>query len=337
MTMNEFTKIVLNTDPLERKGRLFIYGIEERVSASLDFVKTQYRNYPDLERAINYVEYLHSETIKADIDSLYKLGYYPATETEMELDYAVKHALIGSYKAAFSDLRRALELSIVFVYLSSEQVERRKALDWITSRGNTPSFSKALGKLITEGRFQDIDRVCNWKSNLQDLYWELSDFNHNKGQLKGYRELNNTSFLVAGTSTPSIKYETLELFCDLYIQVVSEIVAIQALYNPIILVGLPVDEKFGLNGPVSGYLNVEQVKLVNALIPQKYRDYFESLVENDKEIQSIVEYFASLPDLTDDDLKKQAKEQREFLEQLKKKGGTINGNIAPNPVCTGRG
>lgn len=318
--MNEFTNIIMgNSEPLEKKGKLFICGIEERVNSSLDFIRNEYKNYTELKTAIDYIEYFHSDTIKADIDSLFKLGYYPATETEMELDHSIKHALIGSYKSSFSDLRRALELSIIFVYLSSEQIERKKAVDWIMSKNDTPGFSKALSKLIKQGRFQDIEKSCNWKSNLQDLYWLLSDFSHNKGQLKGYRELNNTNFFTAGTSAPSIKNETLKLFCDFYIKTVKEIVAIQSLYNPIILVGVPFDEKFGLEGPMSGYFNEGQAELVNNLIPKKYRTYFNQLIENDEEIKSIVEYFDSLPDLTEEDLKEQANRQKDFFKQINNK------------------
>ena len=318
--MNEFTKIIMgNSEPLEKKGKLFIYGIEERVNSSLNFIRNEYENYTELITAIDYIEYLHSDTIKADIDQLFKLGYYPATETEMELDHSIKHALIGSYKSSFSDLRRALELCIISVYLSSVQVERKKAVDWIMSKSDTPSFSKALTKLIKQGRYKDIEKSCNWKSNLQNLYWQLSDFSHNKGQLKGYRELNNTNFFTAGTSVPSIKNETLKLFCDFYIQTAKEIVTIQSLYNPIILVGVPFDEKFGLEGPMSGFFNEGQAELVNSLIPEKYRSFFDELMENDEEIKSVVQYFDSLPDLTEEDLKEQADRQKEFFEQMKKK------------------
>jgi len=317
--MNEFTKIIMgSSEPLEKKGKLFIYGIEERVKSSLNFIRNEYENYIELKTAIDYIEYLHSDTIKADIGQLFKLGYYPATETEMELDHSIKHALIGSYKSSFSDLRRALELSVIFVYLSSEQVERKKAIDWIMSKSDTPGFSKAVTKLIKQGRYKDIEKSCNWKSNLQELYWQLSDFSHNKGQLKGYRELNNTNFFTSGTSVPSIKKETLKLFCDSYIQTVKEIVTIQSLYNSIILVGVPFDEKFGLEGPMSGVFNKGQAELVNNLIPERYRSFFDELIENDEEIKSLVQYFDSLPDLTEEDLKEQVNRQREFFKQFRK-------------------
>jgi len=269
--MNEFTKILMeNSKPIEKKGKLFIHGIDERVDAGLEFIRTKYENNVELELAIDYIEYFHSETIKADINQLTKLGYYPSTETEMELDHSIKHALIGSYKSSFSDLRRALELTVTDVYLSSEEVDRQKAVDWIMSVKDTPGFSNVLSKLIKNGRYKDIDDKCEWKSNLQYLYWLLSDFSHNKGQLKGYRELNNTNFFTAGTSLPTIKNDTLKLFCDFYIKTVKEIVALQSLYNPVILVGVPFEEKFGLEGPMSGYLNDGQAAVINKLMPEKY-------------------------------------------------------------------
>lgn len=318
--MNELTDIIMGKrESVERKGKLFIYGIEERVNASLAFIMNEYKSYSELKTAIEYVDYLHSDTITADINQVVKLGYYPATETEMELDHSIKHALIGSYKSAFSDLRRALELCIISVYLSSEKIDRKKAIDWVMSNSDTPGFSNVLNKLIKEGRFRDIDEACHWKINLQNLYWLLSDYSHNKGQLKGYRELNNTSFFTSGTSAPSIKLETLELFCDFYIQIVKEIVAIQSLCNPAILVGVPFEEKYGLEGPMSGYFNELQAEIVNRLIPEKYGSYFNLLIETDEEIKSIIEYFNSLPDLTEEDLISQAKNQADFFEQQQKK------------------
>lgn len=318
--MNELTKIIRgNNDALEKKWQLFIYGIQDRVNISLDFIKNEYQRYEELQNAIDFVEYLLSDTIKSDVEQLSKLGYYPATETEMELDYSIKHALIGSYKSAFADLRRGLELSIIGVYLSSEQYDRKKALDWIMSNDDTPGFSKSINKLVRQSRFKDINLACDWKNNLQKLYWLLSDFSHNKGQLKGYRALNSPNFFTAGTSAPTIKKETLKEFCDLYIKTVKEIVAIQALYNPVILVGVPFDEKYGLEGPMSGYFNDGQAEAVNKLIPGNYRVFFDSVIASDAEINSVKHHFASLPDLTEQDLKEQAKRQKEFFEQFGKK------------------
>ena len=70
---------------------------------------------------------------------------------------------------------------------------------------------------------------------------------------------------------------------------------------------------------MSGFFNEAQAELVNNLIPEKYRSFFDQLMENDGEIKSVVQYFDSLPDLTEEDLREQADRQKEFFEQMKKK------------------
>jgi len=186
--MSDFTKIITeNLEPLERKGHIFVCGIEDRMKGSLEFLKTKYKNITELNLAIEFIEYSNSDAVKSYIEQLYRVGYFPATETEMELDYSIKHALIGSYKSSFDDLRRALELSVISVFLTSEQVDRKKAVAWLMSKSDTPGFSKSLDKLIKQGRFKDFNDNHEWKKNLQNFYWLLSDYSHNKGQLKGYR------------------------------------------------------------------------------------------------------------------------------------------------------
>lgn len=309
-----------NSKPIEMKGRLFIHGIDSRVEASLEFIRTKYENIVELELAIEYMEF-HSETIKADFNQLVKLGYYPSNETEMELDHSIKHALIGSYKSAFSDLRRGLELTVTSIYLLSEEVDRQKADDWINSFENTPRFSAVLHKLIKNGYYKIINDKYEWKSNLQELYWSLSNFSHNKGRVKGYMELNNPSFFTAGTSLPTIKNDTLALFCNCYINTVKEVVTLQSLHNPVILFGVPIEKKFGSEGIMSGYLNDGQSEVIKRLIPENYKNYFNDLIEHDEEKKSVIEYFNSLPDLTEDDLNAQAMRQDEFLNDLK--GGRV--------------
>ena len=240
------------------------------------------------------------------------VGYYPAIETEMELDYSIKHALIGSYKASFSDLRRALELSVTSIYLTSNQSDQKKAIEWINSCSDTPFFSKMLDKLSKEKRFKDFNDKYEWVKNLKQFYWNLSNFSHNKGRLNGYQQLNKISHRARGTIDPSIKLETLAFFCDFYIKTVEEIVIMLALYNPVILVGLPLDEKFGLNPPASGFYNDHQSDLIHKLIPDQFKQYFIDIANNDEDIKCIIEWINSRPDLTDEDFE----EQRRHMDEL---------------------
>ena len=309
-------KDIISLDPLDRKGKIFIDDIESRVNQSLEFIKNQYSNFERLNLAINFIEYHHSDAIKSDFEQLERVGFFPATETEMELDHSIKHALIGSYKAAFSDLRRALELTLISLYLTSEHVNKKKAVQWVNSQLNTPFLSEMLLKLTKNGRYKDIDEACNWSNNVKQFYWEISDFAHNKGQLKSYRKLNETNVFMSGTSAPRINLKTLSTFCDAYITCVEEIVVMLLLYNPVIMVALPMFEKFGVNPPMSGFYEEHQAEFINKLIPDRYKSFLENLKKTDEEIAGIVEWVESQPDLTQEQIERQIEDQKKFMDDL---------------------
>lgn len=302
--------------PLDRKGKIFIDGIQERVNHSLEFIKAQYQNFEKLKIAIDFIEYYLSDAIKSDFEQLLRVGYFPATETEMELDHAIKHSLIGSYKAAFADLRRALELTLTSIYFTSEHSDKKQAVQWVESQTNSPFVSEMLNKLIKSGRYKDINENYKWSDNLKKFYWEISDFAHNKGQLKSYLELNGTNFFISGTSAPRINIKTLSTFCDAYISCVEEIVVMLSLYNPVIIVSLPMLEKFGLNLPMSGFFEEHQSAVINQIIPNRYKDFFENLKQSDEEIKGIVEWVSSLPDLSQEQIEEQIRENKNFMEDL---------------------
>jgi hypothetical protein len=316
--MDDLSEIIFgNLSLLEKKGHAFIYGIEDRVKASLEFIQTKYKNLEQFNRSINFERHL-SEAVKADLSQLFRVGFFPVNEAEMELDHSIKHALIGSYKSAFADLRRALELILVSVYFTSEKFDDKEdeAVKWVESENNTPSFSKMLKELIKTKHFEEFNNKHSWEKKLKEFYWSLSDFSHNKGAAAGYLKLNKTHLFTLGTSVPSISYETLERFCDNYIKTVEEIIVLLVLYNPVILVGVPLDEKFGLEAPISGFFQEGQAELVHELIPCEYKNYFKELAEQDDGIASVLAYFHSLPDLTEKDIEEQIERQEDFFDKF---------------------
>lgn len=303
-------------NPFEKKGKLFIFDIDKRVDESINYLKNNFGNYELLKTANEFVDWCQTDATRADMQTFSKVGMYPNTESEIELDYAIKHALIGSYKEAYGNLRRALELIVIFIYFAHEKIEKERALNWLSSKDDTPSFSRTIEKLKFYERFELIESQLNWKKQIQTLYWELSDFGHNKGQKNGYRELNNLNFHASHTFLPNINLSTLDTFANYYIRTVKEIVVLLALYNPRILIGLPIDEKFGLNPPFSGFFYDYQAEIVEKLIPERYKEIFAELKNNDQEILDIIEWFNSFPDLTEEQLKMQVEEQNNFFNKM---------------------
>jgi len=313
--MNDLAKLILSKlNPFEKKGKVFTYEIDERVDRSLQYLSDSYSKYDLLKTANDFVDMCQTDATRSDLHTLLKVGFYPNTESEIELDYAIKHALVGSYKSAFGNLRRALELIVTFIYFAHENISREKAINWLSAKNDTPNFSRTLKKIKIYDRFIQIENEFQWSKQVQELFWELSDYGHNKGEINGYRNLNDLRIHVGSTFVPNLNLKTLESFANIYIKTVQEIVVLLSLYNPKILLRLPLDKKFGLNQPFSGYFNEYQSEVVYKLIPNRYRQYFEDLKSYDEEVLDTIEWFNSIPDITEDQIKKQIEEQNEIFK-----------------------
>jgi hypothetical protein len=85
--------------------------------------------------------------------------------------------------------------------------------------------------------------------------------------------------------------------------------------NPIILVGLDMDAKFGLNGPVSGFYSDGQSELLRALILDEARPFLEATAAEDPEVVGLREWHSALPDITEEELALQAEQFRKDYEK----------------------
>lgn len=311
--MLSFHEIVTgNLSLLEKKGEIFISSIKERMRQSISYIENEYENNEKFNSSLFFISHFLIDTIKSNELA----GNYPIVEARKELDNSIKHALIGSYKCAFFDLRKALELALVIPYFNSETSNVMEVKNWINSKSNTPGFSKIMSKLLKNQYFKEFNNEHQWKSNIQKLYRKLSDIVHNKGIENSYEKLNNQRSYLGTTTIPKINFTTLKTFCDLYIQTVEEIIIIMILYNPIILVGLPLEEKYGFFEPLTGFFQQGQADILHRLIPNNYKDYFKDLAENDPQIEAIANHINSLPNLTKEELKKQEIEFRKVFKSI---------------------
>jgi hypothetical protein len=320
--LTKTTKINIGSlpqDSLELKGRLYLTGIENRLEDSLKFISDSYTQKNWLDDCLKFVNWHMADGVKSTIDQLNTIGFYPIVEASLELDHSLKHALFGSYKAAFADIRRALELAVLSVYFVSSESRSEKAKEWIKSKTDTPFMSRMLKELIKSDRFLELHTQCNWEADVKELYYGISDYSHNKGTEKSYNHLNRINFHTGGSHLPNIYTETLSIFLDHYIKTVRQIATILALYNPVLLIGLNMEEKFGFNDPFSGYYGDYESGLLTKLIPDNYKPFFEHLKTTDEEVIGTKKWIKSLPDITEEEIEEQIKKQDEFLNSMKKK------------------
>ena len=124
-----------------------------------------------------------------------------------------------------------------------------------------------------------------------------------------------------GVPVPEYSADALEKALDSFVATIGYIALLIALSNPVLLFGLPITEKHGMNGPASGFFEEWQAEHIRALIPERHRDVLVALAEADPGVVSIRDYFYSLPDLTAE----QFQEQIEDFDNQTKESDQVRG------------
>jgi len=198
-----------------------------------------------------------------------------------------------AYKASLDNMRRALELVVMAAYFDAFQMTSDKGRMWLDSYAKTPYFRKTVEALSCRSRFHLITNEQNWVEDICNLYYSLCDAIHTKGQKYSLSELQQTNIRMSGTAVPQFNAKKLANVLDLFIRTVQLIAVTLAAYNPILLVKLPYDEKFGENPFLSGFFENGQTELLWTVIPQTYHSCFRKIVETDDEVKSILDWFSN--------------------------------------------
>jgi hypothetical protein len=295
--------------PFESRRVLLLTGVDELTEASVTFIRTNIADWPLLLDCIAFTGSDLQEAPPAIIEKLTRVGFFPWVEASREFDQALNQAILCHYKCVFDHLRRALELTILGAFFTSDASNHREAREWVDSDRKSPLFSRTLDALLMLPRFSGLDAETAWSEMLRNFYWQLCDVVHVRGQLRSYRHIQPTSGYVGGIATSQFTPESLRLALDCFITTVMHCATIVALTNPVLLVGLPIDEKFGLNPPASGLLNERQAERFVGLLLPETQQFLKKLATRDAEVQSMVAWVHGMPDLTDEEVAHQA----EFL------------------------
>jgi hypothetical protein len=193
-------------------------------------------------------------------------------------------------------MRRSLELILVGAYFSHSHISPEDAKCWLNSTHETPYFSRAVKDLSTLPRFERLNEDHKWADAISQFYWGLCDTIHTKGVQHCLRELQPVHATINCISVPEFNEDALRASLELYLQTVSHIAVILAAYNPVLLVGLPLLQKFADNPPLSGFFEEPQAETLWRLIPAHYHPSLHHILETDQEVLSAIEWMNDLPD-----------------------------------------
>ena len=281
--------------PLEARVLLVSQHAAARANLSVDYIKNRYPRRNEFDQARNFVDEDLLDCMRSDFDSLGRVWLFPATEASDELSECLNRVLDAAYKGARDNMRRALELILVGAFFSHAHISQTDAKSWLKSTSSTPAFSRAVKDIATLPRFERLNADHNWVAVVSQFYWNLCDTIHTKGEKHSLRHLQPVHASFNSIRVPEFNEVALEASLDLYLQTISHIAVILAAYNPILLVGLPLLQKFADNPPLSGFFDEPQAEVMWELIPAHYHSSFRQIVESDNEVLSVVEWMDSLP------------------------------------------
>ncbi|SPY30045.1 hypothetical protein [Photobacterium damselae] len=308
--MNPFE---LPRDRFKARRDLLKSSIEVVLSETSEYIYAEYQELEKLERAELFCKYELMEAPSARVDHLQKVGIFPWVEAAHELDSCLTVIFEGNYKNAFDSLRRAIELVVTGSFFVLDNVEQGKAREWMESDRSTPNFKRALKVIEDACQYSGCDEEVSWTKSLLGHYWELCDVIHVKGVKNSSSEISPRHSFISGVSIPHFDQKACNLSLSYYLKTVELVALMVALSNPVLLVGFDLERKFGLNAPMSGFYNSAQSDRLTSLIPDRFKPFIKTLIDSDRNIALVSQWFDSLPDITEEELELQMKKQDELF------------------------
>lgn len=298
-------KLLLEKCPYRRRATLLKEVNAEIIDASVNYINNQYKKAIWLDSALKFCEWDLAEAPLGNADLLRRVGFFPWTEAVSDFDTSITLAFQSYYKASIDHIRRGLELVLVGSFFNSSIADEEQARDWLRSERGTPHFNRALEKLTKMPRFSALEEEIQWSDSLKSFYYKLCDIVHVKGVEASFQKLQPSYANYSGIRAPAFVALSLEQILDTFIEAVRFCATLLALSNPTLLVGLPLDEKFGLNGPMSGFFCHAQAERLRSLLSIGTESYFRRLIEIDDEVLSLVRWVQNFPDISQSELELQ--------------------------------
>ena len=292
-------------------------GADQRAGDAVGRLAYQYGSAELLGECVLFARYNFVDGWPSDLEALSRVGSFPWVVAEHELNVALYQALLAMYASAYDNLRRATEITMVGALFISGRAAIEESTGWVTSERHTPFFSTALARLLQDRRFGALEAETEWAGRLRAWYGRLADVTHVRGM--DYWVRSRVSSGRNGMTLPSHDSGALENVADAYITTVQHVCTMLATANPVLLHGLPLDEKFGLDPPMGGFFNSLQAERLWRLLPVDVQPFFKQLAQTDPDVAAVIRHIGGLPDLTDEQIQAQAEHIRHFIERHRAK------------------
>lgn len=291
--------------PWSRIAYLLGGMVPDMMAGTAEWIESEYPNKDELDNCITFLHIDLLEAVPGDLTSLGRVWYFPWAEASSELELSLAFALMSFHRSAFDHQRRALELVAVGSYFLSQHVTQKQARDWYSSVDQSPFLTRAIDKLASGGFPARLDQEIGWVADMKKFYWGLSDIVHVRGTEYGSDVIQPVAGRFSGLPVPRFDPKSLTRALDSYRATTQHVATLLVAANPIVTHALPMDEKFGLGGPMSGFFQETAVERLRLVLGEARWERISAIAADDPGVQSLRESIENLPDLTEEDWKQQ--------------------------------
>lgn len=294
----DFSKIP--EDNFERIALLSTYKIEEIKVESRRSIK----NYPKIKLIndiFSFVNDIWFDSVPGFYSIHKKVGFVPLNQAKIDFLSCIEQLTFANYRSSYDSLRRMYEMAILQIYFSLDSVSEEVVQKWKNSEINTPNFSKMFDVIVKEEKFSNFNNTYGLLNEAKNHYWNLCNKIHVKGISNSYIDFSNSVVSIAEIPIKKTDQNIIFSIFDSIIISFQIISSVYSLNNPIILVGLPLYEKFGSNRPMSGFLDFSQSKITWNILDKKYDSYFKALIKADEGVKSLKDWVLTQKDISIND------------------------------------
>ncbi len=231
-------------------------------------------------------------------ESLWSGHIFPWLESYQDLQISYNLCLFGFYKQAMGVLRSGLELGLLSVYWNLNDEGHNTIKNWLHSKQETPRNNEILGRLSHHPSFKEFLNHHDLKKRMEDL-GQLHDYVHTKGK----RFSNSPSILNSNCQT--FNETAFDNWYLKFVEVIKVLSICHLIKYPLGTVRFSWDDKFGIDKPLFGGLDENQVDILEELIEDDIFSTVSILAKKDQQVIKVMEWIQNLPDLTPDELDQQ--------------------------------
>ncbi len=281
---------------------------QEVVSESVAWIKGDPIRYKALRNGFDaYFEI--GNLIPLTVEKFGSGHKFPWSESHYELQSSLRLCLAGYYRHSLFALRSVLELGTLGVFFDLDDKAEENIKAWMRATEPTPWFKASLRKLFEVGHFYRFDTGRQLRTSIEHCYDRLSNYVHTRG-------FRHSSSGLAGAHVyiNVFREKSIQTYVLMAREVIEIVVTLMLLKYPIGMQALPLDEKFGLDAPVTGgYFDAVKRTVVTHVLDPETASALQEISDSDASVASTVAWFKAMPDVTDEQLEAQTEELRQQM------------------------